>query len=65
MTGAQPTEMEELSGRVLGIIGAYRMGAVLDARELDMKPAPAARAPEPVIVPGEGYVRDGVYHVVS
>ena len=63
MKRVEPTEIEELSGRVLGIIDAYEMGAALEARDLDLKTAPAAPPPEPVLVPGEGTITDGVYHV--
>lgn len=64
MTSAQPTEIEELSGRVLEIIGAYEMGATLEARDPDLKTAPAAPPQQPVVVPGENHVRDGVHRVV-
>jgi hypothetical protein len=64
MTGTEPIEVEELSGRVLEIIGAYRMDAALDPRDLSPK-AIAEVAPEPVFVAGEGFVRDGVYHVAD
>ena len=37
MTGTEPIEVEELSGRVLEIIGAYRMDAALDPRDLSPK----------------------------
>lgn len=65
MTRVEPTEIEELNGRVLGIIGAYGMGVALDARDLYLKTktVPAAPPPEPVLMPHEGYIRDGVYHV--
>ena len=64
VTRAEPTELEELSARVLGIIGAYEMGAALEARKLNPKIAPAATPPQPVLVPGEvGSIRDGVYHL--
>ena len=52
MTETARAEAEELSMRVLGIIGAYRMGAALDARELD----PRRSAPEP---PDTGLMRPG------
>jgi hypothetical protein len=41
-SGERMTENEELSGNVLGLIGAYRMGAALDARDLYLKSAPKA-----------------------
>ena len=63
MTRVEPTEIEELSGSVLGIISAYGMGAALDARDLNLKTASADPPPEHVLVPDEGYIRDGVYHV--
>ena len=63
-TSAEPTEVEELSGRVLGIIGAYGMGTALDTRDLNVSTAPIAPPPEPVLVPGPGDIRDGVYRVV-
>jgi hypothetical protein len=59
-TEAEPTEIEELRGSVLGIIGAYGMGVSLDPRELYLKNAPAAPPREPVPVPDGGYIRDGV-----
>lgn len=63
MTRVEPTEIEELSGSVLGIISAYGMGAALDARDLNLKTAPGAPPPEHVLVPDGGYIKDGVYHV--
>jgi hypothetical protein len=64
MTGTEPIEVEELSGRVLEIIGAYRMDTALDPR--DLYPMTIAEAtPEPVFAAGEGFVRDGVYHVAD
>lgn len=59
MTSVEPTEIEELRGRVLGIIGAYGMGVSVNPRELYLKTAPAALPPQPVPVPG-GHIRDGV-----
>jgi hypothetical protein len=57
MTSAEPaTESEELSGRVLGIISSYGMGAALDARDLYRKPAPEAL--QPVVVPADGCLSD-------
>ena len=60
MTRVESNEIEELHGRVLGIIGAYGMGVSVDPRELYLKSAPAAPPPEPVPVPDGGYIRDGV-----
>ena len=40
--------MEELSERVLGIIGGYRMGPALNAQELFTKTAPGGLPPDPV-----------------
>ena len=60
MTRVESNEIEELHGRVLGIIGAYGMGVSIDPRELYLKSAPAAPPPEPVPVPDGGYIRDGV-----
>lgn len=59
-TEVEPTELEELGGRVLGIIGAYGMGVSLDPRELYLKHAPAAPPPEPVPVTDGRFVTDGV-----
>jgi hypothetical protein len=61
MTSAEPTtENEELSGSVLGIIDAYRMGAALDAQDLYLrKNAPDASPPERAFVPAEGDVSNG------
>ena len=55
MTSAESTtENERLSGNVLGIIGAYRMGAALDTQDLYVKKtAPEAPSPEPVLVLAE------------
>ena len=64
MTGTEPSEVGELSERVRAAIGGYRMGAALDARDLYPKTATDVE-PEPVVVAGEGYVRDGVYHVAE
>ena len=49
MTSVEPIEIEELCGRVLGIIGAYGMGDS-NPRELGLKTARAAPAPETVPV---------------
>jgi hypothetical protein len=63
MNSAEPsTETEELSGRVLGIISSYGMGAALDARDLCLKTA--ADAPPAVVRPG-GEVRNSVYHAAG
>jgi hypothetical protein len=51
MTSVEPTENEELSGRVLGIIGAYGMGDC-NPREPYLKTTPTAAPPE--IVPVRG-----------
>ena len=60
MTGAEPTaERQELSERVLGIMGGYRMRTALNAQDLFMKTAPGALPPDPVLVPS-GNSRDGV-----
>jgi hypothetical protein len=58
MTGVETTEIEELRGRVLEIIGAYGMG-VSNPRELYSKKT-ARSAPRPETVPDGGYIRDGV-----
>ena len=63
MTPGVPTEIEELSGRVLGIIGAYEMGTALDARDLDLKNTPTAPPPEPVLAPDEGRITDGMHRL--
>ncbi len=53
-SGERTTKDEELSGNVLGLIGAYRMGGALDARDLYLKSAP--KSP-----PGaQGDISDGV-----
>ncbi len=54
-SGERTTENEELSGNVLGLIGAYRMGAALDARDLYLKNAPKAQP----AAPGDNII-DGV-----
>ena len=64
MTGTEPIEVEELSGRVLAIIGAYQMDTALDPRDMSSKTI-AEVAAEPVFVANEGFVRDGVYHVAD
>ena len=52
MTGGEhTTESEQLSGRVLGVIGAYGMGAALDARDLYLKSDQDAPPP---VVPAHG-----------
>jgi hypothetical protein len=58
-SGERTTENEELSGNVLGLIGAYRMGGALDARDLYLKSAP--KAPPPA----EGDISDGVSPVAA
>jgi hypothetical protein len=51
MTSVEPTaQTEKLSERVLGIIGGYRMGNVLNAQDLFRKTAPGAPLPDPVLV---------------
>ena len=53
MTAAAPIEAEQLSRRVLGIIGAYGMGAPLDAPGPRLTRIPADQPPEQVLVPDE------------
>ena len=48
-SAALTPEPEELSTRVLGIIGAYRMGTSLDADALNVKKSPP-QATDAVIV---------------
>ena len=55
----EPTEIEELRGRVLGIIGAYGMGDSIDPRRVYLKSAPATAPPEPVRVPDGSHISDG------
>ena len=55
----EPAEIEELRGRVLGIIGAYGMGDAVDPRKLYLKTAPET-PPPPVPVPVGGHIGDGV-----
>ena len=55
----EPAEIEELRGRVRGIIGAYGMGDSVDPRKLYLKNAPAT-PPPPVPVPVGGNISDGV-----
>ena len=40
LTDAEPVERQELSERLLGLIGAYEMGAALDAQDLHINTAP-------------------------
>ncbi|HET7514818.1 MAG TPA: hypothetical protein VFJ60_08455 [Gaiella sp.] len=54
MTQPDPIELEALSGRVLRIIGAYRIGTALDPRAAEPKQAPEQPFPEPVLVLDEG-----------
>jgi len=56
----EPTEIEELRGRVLGIIGAYGMGDSVDPRRVYLKTAPATAPPEPVRVPDGSHISEGV-----
>ena len=50
MTSAEPIAQErELSERVLGIIGGYRMGGALNAQDLFTKTVPGD--PPPDLVP--------------
>ena len=54
LTGAEPTvERQELSERLLGILGGYAMGTALDAQDLFMKTAPGAPPPDGVRVAGD------------
>ena len=46
LTDAEPVERQELSERLLGLIGSYEMGAALDAQDLHINTAPE-RAPSP------------------
>jgi hypothetical protein len=55
---------DEMSARVLGIIGAYRMGGDVEARDLCPKSVPEA-VPQTCPRPAEGYIRNGVYHVAD
>ena len=59
MKSVEPTESEELRGRVLGIIGAYGMGDS-NPRALYLNTGPAAPAPETVHVREGGDIGDGV-----
>ena len=61
MTSAETTvENEQLSGSVLAIIDAYRMGAAIDAQDLvPRKTAREAPPPERAIVPAESPISDG------
>ena len=59
----EPTQ-EEMSGHVLAIIGAYRMGGVVEARKLYPRRVSKA-GPESTPRPAEGYIRNGVYHVAE
>ena len=55
LTGAEPVERQELSERLLGLIGAYEMGAALNAQDLHINTAPVlsasttSKATEPVV----------------
>ena len=61
MPDAEPTvERQELSERVLGIIGGHRMGTVLNAQDLFTKGSPGAPPPDAVPV-SAGTNRDGVH----
>lgn len=60
----EPTPRDEMSGHVLEIIRAYRMGAVVEARDLCQKPF-AEVVPNAAPRPAAGYVRNGVYHVAD
>lgn len=52
MTGVEhTTESDELSERVLEVIGAYGMGAALDARDLHLK---GDRDAPPPVAPARG-----------
>ena len=53
-----------MSGRILGIIRAYRVGGALHPREPRVPLAPEA-APETDAEPAEGFVWDGVYYVAG
>jgi hypothetical protein len=65
MNRTETIEAEELSGRVLGIIGTYRMGYALDPHDLYLKPASEATPEDPIVVTREGYIEDGVYHLAD
>lgn len=63
-TDMEPGQADEMSRRVLGIIDAYRMGPVVEARSLCPKAVPKP-VPEAPPRPAEGFVRNGVYHVAD
>lgn len=50
MTGAEATESGELGRNMLGLIGAYGMGAALDVQDLYPTSSASASQPEPVDV---------------
>jgi len=57
----EPTEINELSERVLGLIAAYAAGAALDADEL--RRARGYASVETVRAGEAGYLKDGIFHV--
>ena len=63
-TSTEPTLADEMSLHVLGIIRAYQMGAVVEARNLCPKRLPEA-VPETAPRPAEGYIRNGIYHIAD
>jgi hypothetical protein len=63
VTRAEATAIDELSERVLRIIGAYEMGGPIGARDRCPITAREEASPEVVDARDEGYVLDGVYHV--
>ena len=57
--GTEP-ETNELSDRILGLIGAYEVSGTLDL--VDVYPQARRPSAEPVAPHHEGFVEDGMYH---
>ena len=61
MTSAELTTENELSGSILGLIDAYRMGEALDAQDLyERKTTTEVPPQDRGFVPADGYFSDGV-----
>jgi hypothetical protein len=61
MTSAELTTENELSGSILGLIDAYRMGEALDAQDLYQRKTTTEAPPQDRgFVPADGYISDDV-----
>ncbi len=61
MTSAERTTENELSGSILGLINAYRMGEALAAQDLYQRKTTTEAPPQDRgFMPADGHISDGV-----